>query len=115
MTGKPTRIRHRRRPPRYKGRMRFRVGLLIGLAIGYYYGARAGRERYEQIEEWLDKVRATTTYQDVAIKLNDGFREGTTAARRIIEDSAFGGDAGFVDDDPTTPMHRPIASDPTLN
>jgi hypothetical protein len=98
--------------------MRFRVGLLIGLAVGYYYGAKAGRERYEQLDEWLDKVRGTTTYQDLAIKLNDGFREGTTAARRLIEDTAFGGDAPtgvFVDRDPTTPMDRPIYSDPTLN
>jgi len=97
--------------------MRFRVGLLIGLGVGYYYGAKAGRERYEQIDEWLDKVRATTTYQDVVIKVNDGFREGTTAARRLIEDTAFGGgDPGvFVDDDPTTPMDRPIYSDPSLN
>jgi hypothetical protein len=28
---------------------RMRLGLLIGLAIGYVLGSRAGRERYEQI------------------------------------------------------------------
>ena len=53
------------------------------------------------------------------IKVNDGFREGTTAARRLIEDTAFGGDAGpeplFVDDDPTSPDLRAIFTDPTLN
>lgn len=31
--------------------MRFRTGLLIGLAVGYYFGTRAGRERYEQIQD----------------------------------------------------------------
>ena len=33
--------------------MRFRTGLLIGLAVGYYFGTKAGRERYEQIQEGL--------------------------------------------------------------
>jgi hypothetical protein len=33
--------------------MRFRIGLLVGFGIGYYLGARAGRERYEQIRGWL--------------------------------------------------------------
>jgi hypothetical protein len=70
--------------------MRFRTGLLIGLAVGYYLGTRAGRERYEQIEEWLDRIRSTTTYQDARTKLSDGFREGSTAARRIIDDATGG-------------------------
>ena len=37
--------------------MRFRLGLAIGFAIGYYFGAKAGRERYEQIRRWLDDAR----------------------------------------------------------
>ena len=43
--------------PRYNLDMRFRVGLLAGLAIGYYLGTKAGRERYEQIRRWLDDAR----------------------------------------------------------
>jgi hypothetical protein len=70
--------------------MRFRTGLIIGLAVGYYYGTRAGRERYEQIEQWLDRVRSTTTYQDARTKLSDGIREGTTAARRLFDDATGG-------------------------
>ncbi|MEN2738834.1 hypothetical protein ABCS02_13670 [Microbacterium sp. X-17] len=30
--------------------MKFRTGLVVGLAIGYVLGTRAGRERYEQIK-----------------------------------------------------------------
>jgi len=71
--------------------MRFRTGLLIGLAVGYYYGSKAGHERYEQIEVWLDNIRDTTTYQDLRTKVNDGWREGTTAARRMIEQEARDG------------------------
>ena len=36
--------------------MRGKVGLVIGLAAGYVLGARAGRERYEQIKAQVDKV-----------------------------------------------------------
>ena len=37
--------------------MRFRLGVIVGLAIGYYFGARAGRSRYVQMERWLQKAR----------------------------------------------------------
>jgi hypothetical protein len=42
---------------RYNGGMRFRVGLVAGFAIGYYLGSKAGRERYEQIQRWLEDAR----------------------------------------------------------
>ena len=40
------------------------IRLLVGAAIGYVLGSRAGRERYEQIKRWAAKgatgvVRAT--------------------------------------------------------
>ncbi len=92
--------------------MRFRTGVLIGLAVGYYFGAKAGRERYDEIEAWLDKVRATTVYQDMQEKVTLGWRDGSTAARRMVADTAF----GSRDDDPTEPMDLgSIFSDPTLN
>lgn len=37
--------------------MRFRSGLLIGGAVGYYFGAKAGRRRYVQLTRALRKVR----------------------------------------------------------
>jgi hypothetical protein len=33
--------------------MRFRTGAIVGFAVGYYLGARAGRERYEQLRRVL--------------------------------------------------------------
>jgi hypothetical protein len=33
--------------------MRFRTGAIAGFAVGYYLGARAGRERYEQLRRAL--------------------------------------------------------------
>jgi hypothetical protein len=37
--------------------MRFRAGLVVGAALGYVLGARAGRERYEQIKRAAGKAR----------------------------------------------------------
>jgi hypothetical protein len=64
--------------------MRFRTGLFVGLAVGYYYGARAGRERYEQIEAWLDRLRAMSSVQRAQTRVTDGVREGSVAARRML-------------------------------
>ena len=36
--------------------MGFKTGLLIGAAAGYVLGAKAGRERYEQIKQWLGSM-----------------------------------------------------------
>jgi hypothetical protein len=36
--------------------MRFRTGAILGFAAGYYLGARAGRERYEQLRKVLEAV-----------------------------------------------------------
>jgi hypothetical protein len=46
--------------------MRFRAGLIVGAAIGYYYGTKAGRERYEQLDRALERVRRHPTYQQAS-------------------------------------------------
>lgn len=40
--------------------MRLRLGFLIGFAVGYVLGSRAGRERYEQIMAALGRAKADT-------------------------------------------------------
>ena len=37
--------------------MRFRAGLVVGAAVGYVLGTRAGRQRYEQIKHWAAEAR----------------------------------------------------------
>lgn len=111
---------------RYNGGMRFRTGLIVGLGIGYYYGAKAGRARYEQIEELLDRVRATAAYRDLRTKVEDGIREGTSAVRNMVEETAFGDRPAHLDD--TEELYlgdaleaerpssvRSLFNDPTLN
>ncbi len=46
----------------------FRKGLYVGFAWGYMKGAKAGRERYEQINKKLDKIKSTATYQRASAK-----------------------------------------------
>ncbi|MFB2579985.1 YtxH domain-containing protein [Herbiconiux sp. P15] len=43
--------------------MRGKIVFVVGLATGYVLGARAGRERYEQIKAGAEKVWATPTVQ----------------------------------------------------
>lgn len=74
--------------------MRFRLGVVVGFAAGYYLGSKAGRERYEQIEDWLDRIRDTAQYEDARTKLTDGWRESTSYARRMIDDLSQPGEVG---------------------
>jgi hypothetical protein len=54
--------------------MRFRLGLAIGFGAGYYLGAKAGRERYEQINTWISKA-----------KESDAFDTATEKAKAVID------------------------------
>lgn len=46
--------------------MRGKATFLVGLAIGYVLGTRAGRERYEQIVRAAQRVRSNPTVQEAA-------------------------------------------------
>ncbi|WP_040167158.1 hypothetical protein [Microbacterium gorillae] len=43
--------------------MRGKIGLVVGLGVGYVLGTRAGRERYEQIAEAASKLWHTDPVQ----------------------------------------------------
>jgi hypothetical protein len=42
------------------------IRLLVGAAIGYVLGSRAGRERYEQIKRWAVKLADHPAVQGAA-------------------------------------------------
>jgi len=48
--------------------MKFRTGFLIGCGIGYVLGAKAGRERYDQIMALVGKVTGDERVKTVAGK-----------------------------------------------
>lgn len=43
--------------------MHRRTAFVAGLAVGYYLGAQAGRERYEQIRAVLDDLRVDSALE----------------------------------------------------
>ena len=66
---------------RYDRVMRFRLGLLLGFVAGYYLGTMAGRERYEQIQRTLTKVRGTSAYETATGKAKAVVDLGVERAR----------------------------------
>ncbi len=56
--------------------MGFKTGAIVGFAVGYYLGSKAGRERYEQINTWIDQLRDS-----------DALSAAADRARGIIEDT----------------------------
>ncbi|GAA4515875.1 MULTISPECIES: YtxH domain-containing protein [Nonomuraea] len=46
--------------------MRYRMPFVMGLAVGYVLGSRAGRERYEQIKRTAQRVADDPRVQEAA-------------------------------------------------
>jgi len=61
--------------------MLFRLGLFLGLAIGYVLGARAGRERYDQIQALARQLARTEPVQ----QLSDEVRTAASRAGDRLE------------------------------
>ncbi len=60
----------------------FRRGLVLGLGVGYVLGARAGRERYQQIVTWWHRFTGNPAVQQAAER---GKEIAGTAGRRSLE------------------------------
>ncbi len=78
--------------------MRFRLGLLVGGGIGYVLGARAGRERYEQIKRWASSLRTHPAYLQLRVQVTgvtdlarsgvaQGLRTGSRQLREAADDA----------------------------
>src|SRR5437588_1634483 len=61
--------------------MRFRLGFVSGFATGYYLGAKAGRERYNQIQRTLTKVKRSEAFETVTEKAKEVVGEGVDKAK----------------------------------
>ncbi len=70
--------------------MRFRLGMVTGFAGGYYLGTKAGRQRYDQINRAVSKLRRSGTLEEVADKARTVVQDGVEKARTMAD--ARGGD-----------------------
>ncbi|WP_206516118.1 hypothetical protein [Nocardioides pantholopis] len=65
-----------------------KLSLLVAAGAGYVLGARAGRERYEQIKTQARKVAGNPKVQDAAHKAQDAVAAQATAAAGVAKDKA---------------------------
>jgi hypothetical protein len=67
--------------------MRYRIVFLAGLAVGFVLGARAGRERYEQIKRLARRVADSPAAQQAA----GAFQAQATGLARTAQQKVTGG------------------------
>jgi hypothetical protein len=77
----------------------------LGLAIfgaGYVLGARAGRERYDQIRNLAMRVKGNPTVQDAAHRAAEMAREQAPVVKDKVEEGAASVRDKFSSDDDQT-------------
>ncbi|HZN13778.1 MAG TPA: hypothetical protein VFB78_05900 [Acidimicrobiales bacterium] len=75
--------------------MKFRLGLILGFAGGYYFGTMAGRERYQQINRTLRRLRRSDAFEAAVDKTKAVVDLGMERARDVVDHAANGGGAGY--------------------
>ncbi len=68
--------------------MRGKIGIVVGLAAGYVLGARAGRQRYEQIKSKAEEVWQLDPVQKQVGKLTDLGKSAALAVPTVAWNSA---------------------------
>jgi hypothetical protein len=76
------------------------MGLVMGFGAGYYLGSMAGRERYEQINRTIRKIKGSDAYEVATDKAKAVVDLGVERAKDVVEDK-FGGGNG--NDTPSSP------------
>jgi hypothetical protein len=68
--------------------MKFRLGLITGLIIGFLLGARAGRERYDQIMAAYNKIRSNDIVRNTTDLAEKSTRRTRAAAGNTLVGTA---------------------------
>ena len=71
--------------------MRFRLGLAIGFTSGYYFGSMAGRERYEQINSAIRKLKRSEAYEVATERAREAVDAGVDKASDLIDSARSNG------------------------
>jgi hypothetical protein len=62
------------------------MGLTVGFGVGYYLGARAGRERYVQMNDMLRKIRRSQAYDVATEKAREAVEAGVEATKDFVDE-----------------------------
>jgi hypothetical protein len=68
---------------------RFRIGLALGFAAGYYFGSKAGRERYDQIRASATHLRRSRPVRKIRAAIELGLervRNNDNAVQLVLVD-----------------------------
>ena len=87
-----------------------KLTVLLSGAVGYVLGARAGRERYEQIKGLATRVKEDPRVQEKAQQAADLAKEKAPVVKDKVQDVAGTAatkvkDAGGSSDDPLEELH----------
>ncbi|HEX2294320.1 MAG TPA: YtxH domain-containing protein [Actinomycetota bacterium] len=66
--------------------MRGRLGVLIGFGAGYVLGAKAGRERYEQLQRLYENVVTSPGFQQATGKAKEAVGSGLEQAKDLASE-----------------------------
>jgi hypothetical protein len=76
-------------PPRIAGYlflMMHKLTFAAGAAVGYYFGAKAGRQRYDEINRMLGKLRQSPPVEAAADKARAALDESVEKAKSLVGD-----------------------------
>lgn len=65
--------------------------MITGFAAGYYMGSKAGRQRYDQINQAVSKLRRSETFENATETAKAVVDDGVEKARSMV-DSKIGDD-----------------------
>ncbi|MEV5881255.1 YtxH domain-containing protein [Streptomyces sp. NPDC052020] len=66
--------------------MRYRLTFVVGLAVGYVLGTRAGRERYEQLKKSARRVSQNPAVRNTAESAAQQGRQFADKAYHVVSD-----------------------------
>jgi hypothetical protein len=85
-----------------------KTGFLVGLGVGYVLGAKAGRQRYEDIMRWWHQFTGSPSVQRAAEKTKDvaseSAKRGLTVVQQGVEKAGSAVKSRLHKDDSATDM-----------
>ena len=72
---------------------------MVGFGAGYYLGAKAGRERYVQLNAMIQKVRRSDAYEVASDKAREVVDLTVEKTKEFVDEHKPGGSSDVYDGD----------------